>query len=398
MSILFTPKRIGPVEIANRFVAAPIYESMATQTGEVTDRLINKYRAVAKGGVGLVIQGYMYVNSVGKSTSSQTGIDHDKLIPGLKKLAESVHEQGSKIFFELAHGGRYTTKKLIGQQPLSASDGKADPVFRTKPRAMTKQEIQDTVAAFGEAAIRAKEAGADGIHIASAGASLFNQFLSPFSNKRTDEYGGPEENKYRILGETVKAVRQSIGKDMALTVKINTNDFTPKPGVTPDLAKIHAMFLVRDGIDGLETSQGTMAYSSMNFMRGDVPIDDLVGTMPGWMRPIGRLMIKRWVGKYDVSEAWSLPDVQTIKPAIGDTPLFLVGGLRKLSMMQKMVEEGQADFISLGRPLVREPNLVNKFRSGQSSASACVSCNGCSGQVLQGKPLRCIKLSETSAA
>ena len=111
------------------------------------------------------------------------------------------------------------------------------------------------------------------------------------------------------------------------------------------------------------------------------------------MRPFANLMIRRWVGKYDFEEAWNLADTQVIKPAIGNTPLFLVGGMRKLATMQRIIEQGQADFISLGRPIVREPNIVNKFRNGESTQAACLSCNGCSGQILQGLPLRCTKLA-----
>jgi 2,4-dienoyl-CoA reductase-like NADH-dependent reductase (Old Yellow Enzyme family) len=394
MSILFTSKKVGPVEVKNRFVAAPVYECMATETGDVTDQLVNKYRAIAKGGTGLIIPGYMSVNLIGRAMKFQIGIHDDKFIPGLRKLTETIHQQGSKIFFEIAHAGRWTTKEVTGQTPVSASTGKADQVFRVKPKAMTNQDIEDTITAFREGARRARDAGADGIHIAASGASLFDQFLSPFLNQRTDEWGSSEADKYRILGDTIKACRRAISGNMALTVKINSNDYTPKPGVTPDLAKKYVEFLCKDGIDGLETSQGTIAYSSMNMWRGEVPLSDYLKTMPSWMRPIGYLMMRRWVGKYDLVEAWNLADTQTIKPAIGNTPLFLVGGMRNLSTMQRIVEQGQADFISLGRPMIREPDLVKKFRTNETQTSACISCNGCAGQIMQNLPLRCVKLAQ----
>jgi 2,4-dienoyl-CoA reductase-like NADH-dependent reductase (Old Yellow Enzyme family) len=393
LSILFSEQRLGPVTIKNRFMAAPIFEGMATENGEVTDMLVNKYKAIARGGAGLIVPGFMYVSHLGKSNPGETSIEDDAKIPGLKRLADAVHEHEAKIFFELAHGGRQTTKQVIGETPLAPSPGKPDPVFRVKPRAMTEDEIEKTIADFAAAASRAKEAGADGIHIATAGASLSDLFLSPYFNQRTDKWGGSDENKYRFLGESIAACRKAISSKMALTVKISTNDFTPKPGVTPELAKIYAGYLARDGIDGLESSQGMIAYSSMNLWRGDVPVDDYAKLMPAWMRPIGKLAIKRWVGKYNMVEAWSLSDIETIKPALGNVPVILAGGMRNLSTMSSIVEGGKANMISIGRPMVREPDLVNKFKNGTSQAAACTSCNKCVGKLLNGSPLACQSLA-----
>lgn len=389
MSILFSPKEIGPVEVKNRFVAASTYECMASETGEITDMLINRYRSLAKGGVGLVIPGYMYINSVGKATKFQVGIHDDAMIAGLKRLTQIVHDNGSKIFFQLDHAGRQTTKEVIGQTPLGPSAGKSDPVFRVKPRAMTGEEIKQTINDFANAAKRARESGADGIQIKAANGYLLNEFLSPFFNQRTDEWGGSDENRYQILREVIHACRKAINKDMALIVKLCTNDYTPKPGMTPELAKKYAGWLVQDGIDGLETSQGTFSFSMMNISRGDVPVRDLVKFVPIWMRPIAWLMIRSWVGKYNAEEGWNLADARIVKTAIEDKPLLLVGGLRKLKTMQKIVEEKEADFISLSRPLIREPNLVEKFRTNQSEVATCVSCNQCVVAIINNLPLHC---------
>jgi 2,4-dienoyl-CoA reductase-like NADH-dependent reductase (Old Yellow Enzyme family) len=384
MSVLFTPQKIGPVEVKNRFVAPATYECMATETGEVSDQLINRYRALTKGGTGLVIPGVMYIN-VGKGQiKSQTGIHEDRMISGLKKLTEAVHENGGKIFFEIAQGGA----------DLAPSARKADPMSKVKPREMINEEIEETIDDFGKATGRARDAGADGIHITAAGGSLIDQFLSPFFNKRTDEWGGSDENKYRILRKTIQTCRKEMNGNMALTVKLNTDDYTPKQGITPDLAKKYAGWLAQDGIDGLEPSQGTLAFSPMNVCRGDVPISEILKSMPLWMRPIGWLVLRRMVGKYDVEEGWNLSGANLMKTAIGNTPLFLTGGLRKLITMQKIVEDGKADFISLCRPLIREPNLVNKFKTGQAEVATCTSCNKCLGAALNGVPIRCFCESE----
>jgi len=389
MSVLFSSKKIGPVEVKNRFISAPTCECMATENGEVTDQLINRTKAIAKGGAGLIIPGQLFINSAGKSVKLQTGIQEDGVISGLKKLTEAVHEHGCKIFFELNHAGRQKTKETIGQTPLAPSAGKADQAFRVKPESMTNEKIKDTINDFGEAARRANDSGADGILIHAANGYLLNEFLSPFFNQRTDEWGGSDENKYRILHDTIEKCRKAINKNMALTVKLSTNDYTPKQGITPDLAKKYARYLIEDGIDGLVTSQGTVAFSSMNIWKGDVPVSEILKSMPLWMRPIGWLMLRRLVGKYDFEEPWNLADAKIMKEAIGDIPLLLGGGLRKLATMQKAVEDGEADFVYLGRPFIREPNLVNKFQTGQTEVAACVSCNKCTAASLRNLPLRC---------
>ena len=390
MSILFSPKEIGPVEIKNRFAAASTGESMALETGEITDMLINRYRSIAKGGVGLVIPGYMYINPVGREARFQVGIYDDAKIPGLKRLTQTVHDNGSKIFFQLDHAGRQTYKYLIGgQTPLAPSAGSSDQIFRVKPRAMTSEEVKQTINDFANAAKRASDSGADGIQIKAANGYLLNQFLSPFFNQRKDEWGGSDENRYQILREVIRACRKAIKSNMALIVKLCTNDYTPKPGITPELAKKYAGWLVQDGIDGLETSQGTFAFSMMNVCRGDVPVGDFVKSVPIWMRPIAWLALRRWVGKYNAEEGWNLADARIVKTAIGDKPLLLVGGLRKLKTMQTIVEEKEADFISLCRPLIREPNLVEKFRTNQSEVAKCVSCNQCAVSGIRNLPVRC---------
>jgi len=396
MSILFTSKNIGNVKIKNRFIHAPTHENMATEKGEVTGELIKRYRNIAQGGAGLIIPGFMYVHPVGKCIEFQTGIHQDEMIPGLTELAKVVHEEGSKILFELTHAGRQTKRKIIGQTPIAPSIGKKDPVFRVKPREMTIDEIREAINWYSEAAQRAVESGADGVHIGAGAGYLVNQFLSPFFNHRTDEWGGSDENRFRFLKDIILASRRTIPKDTALTVKLNVNDYTPEEGVTPDLAKKYADWLVETGIDGLEIATGTMSYSSMNLWLGDVPVSDYARLMPSYMRPLAWFVIRGWVGKYDLTEGWNLETAKMIKAVLGETPLFLVGGLRRLHHMEEIIQNGYADFISLSRPLIREPDLVNKFQKGEAEVSSCNSCNKCTGAMLNNLPTRCYQ-RETSS-
>lgn len=203
MSLLFTPKKIGNVELPNRFVHSATYEGMAKDTGEASDELVKRYEKLAKGGAGLIITGYMYVHATGRAYPHQTGIHSDDMMPGLKQLTDRVLQEGGKIFFQVAHAGRQTTKNLIGQTPLGPSSKRRDPIYFVKPKEMSEDEITDMVKAFGAAAKRAIEAGADGIQLHSAHGYLINEFLSPFFNIRKDSWGGSDENRFRFLKEAL---------------------------------------------------------------------------------------------------------------------------------------------------------------------------------------------------
>ena len=280
MSALFTPKNIGEMELQNRLVHSATYECMARDDGRVTDKLIRRYSKIAKGGVGLIIPGYLYITPNGRATKYQTGIHNDNMIAGLKKLVDVVHDEGSKIAFQLAHSGRQTNRDSIGQTPIAPSKGPRDKVFMVKPKEITEEEIKKLIRAFGVAASRASEAGADGVQIHAAHGYLVNQFLSPFFNKRTDFWGGSDENQFRFLKEVVLEIRKNISNDKSVLVKLNTQDYTPKHGINFDLAKTYAEWLADLPIDGLELSCGTLTFSMFNIFRGDVPTEELIMNFP----------------------------------------------------------------------------------------------------------------------
>lgn len=390
MSLLFTPLKIGKMEVNNRFINSATYEAMATEKGETSEQMLQRYRTLARGGAGLILPGYMYVSPAGRCLKYQTGIYSDKLIPGLKRLADAVHEEGGKIAFQLVHAGRQTHKALIGQKPMSASSKHIDMTFLVKPREMTEDDIWVAIKAFGSAARRAADAGADGVQIHAAHGYLINQFLSPFFNLRNDAWGGSEENRYRFLRETVLKVRKSIPQSMPVLVKLNSNDFTPSTGVTPDLAARYASRLAAQGIDAIEVSRGTISYSNMQVWRGDVPVKELVRGFPTWQKPFGYMYAKSMVGKFDLEEGYNLDAAKTIKPGIGETPLITVGGFRRVNHMEEALEKGSTDFISMCRPLIREPSLVRKLQEGKAETAACISCNKCVALVWSDNPVRCV--------
>lgn len=389
MASLFDPLPLGNVRIKNRFVHSATYEAMSLETGEVSDSLIKRYRQLAKGDVGLIIPGYMCVHPLGRSFRYQTNIHDDGMIPGLKRLADAVHQEGGKIAFQLAHAGRQTTKAMIGRTPLGPSGVGRDPVNLVKPRKMDEGQILEVIRAFSLAAGRAVEAGADGVQLHAAHGYLINQFLSPFFNHRKDAWGGSAENRFRFLKEIIFAVRRAIPKGTPLLVKLNTHDHTRPEGITPSLAKTYAQWLRDLKIDGLEISCGTAIYSFMNMCRGDVPVKELVAGLPLWKKPVGKVLMNRLKGKYGFEEGYNIQAAKRIKPILGAMPLFVVGGLRNVAKMKAALEEGCADGISMSRPFIREPFIVKKIREGKAEAVACVSCNRCLAAITRDMPVRC---------
>jgi 2,4-dienoyl-CoA reductase-like NADH-dependent reductase (Old Yellow Enzyme family) len=389
MSILFKPMNLGNVEIKNRFVHSATSECMATETGEISPQLVNRYRNIARGEVGLIIPGFMYVHPSGRSYKYQTGIHNDDMINGLRKLVEAVHEEDSKIIFQIAHAGRQTRKSVIGQTPISPSSRGRDPVYFVKPKEMNLKDIQEAVKAFAIAAGRAVEAGADGIQLHAAHGYLINQFLSPFFNTRKDEWGGSDINRFRFLKTVIEEVRRVIPEGTPLLVKMNTKDYTPEEGITPPLAGKYSGWLSDLKIDGIEMSCGSSVYAFMNMCRGDVPVKELLNSLSFMVRPFANLTLKKMIGKYDIEEAYNLEAAKLLKPILGKVPLLLVGGLRRVKQMEEILNKQYADFISMSRPFIREPFLVKNIREGKTEVAACASCNKCLAAVANNIPVYC---------
>lgn len=389
MSLLFSPSKIGNLEIKNRFIHSATYEGMAAEDGKVQDEIIKRYERLAKGEVGLIIPGYLFIHPLGQALKYQTGIHSDQMIPGLKKVVDAVHEYDGKIVFQIAHSGRQTTKELIGRKPKGPSAKWRNPADFTKPLEMEEDEIHETIRDFGSAAGRAAEAGADGIQLHAAHGYLINQFLSPFYNERKDRWGGSDENRFRFLKEVVTAVRSKLPENMPVLIKLNSNDFTPQKGIVPDLAATYAKWLADLNVDLVEVSCGSVDFAPFHECRGDVPVDEMAESFPWWKRPFIKAMLKRWAGKYDLEEGYNLGAAEHIKPALGKIPMSVVGGIRRLSHMEEIIAKKKSDFLSMSRPFIREPDIVRKFRQNKTDTVSCISCNRCVAAILHHLPIRC---------
>jgi len=363
--ILFKPKEIGPLPIKNRVVRSATFERAATKDGRVTEQLEQFYRTLAEGGTGLIITGTSYVHASGQLDTNQVGIDRDELIPGLKKLTTVVHEhgEGCKIAIQLFHCGRQSRWLETTIAPSEV----LEPRTNKLPREMTCDEIEYIIGAFAEAGRRAKEAEFDAIQLHGAHGYLLNSFLSPYTNRRTDEYGETTSNRIKFIEEIYTQTRERVGRDFPILIKMNGDDFL-EGGINLNESLKIASRLSKLGFDAIEISGGTWEadfWKNENFeCRTNI--------------------------KSREQEAYFLPYAREIKQVI-DTPLILVGGIRSLDVSNQLLVEGDADFVSFGRPLIREPDLPNKWQTGSSVTAECISCNGCGKSLAEGS-VRCTQL------
>lgn len=387
MPQVFQPTNLGSLELKNRLIHSATFECMAEENGAVSDPLVKRYVNLAKGEVGLIIPGFLYVHSRGKAFAGQMGIYDDHLIPGLTRLVNAVHEADGLIAFQLSHGGRQCPKKVTGKPPLAPHGFGRDPTSMNKPVAATEEDIKEVIISFIRAAKRAFDAGADAIQLHCAHGFLLNEFLSPFFNRRNDQWGGSPENNFRLLRQIILGIQKTVGQDRIVMVKMNTDDFTPKEGITPDLAAQYSSWLADLGVAALELSSGT--YYTFHTVRGDIPTDDLARALPWWMRPMAKSIIKKHKYSCRFQKLYHLPAAEKIKPVVGNMPLILVGGVRTLGEMEQVLSGLKADFLSMSRPFIREPFLVKRMIQGKTTKASCISCNKCFAAVFNGLPLRC---------
>jgi 2,4-dienoyl-CoA reductase-like NADH-dependent reductase (Old Yellow Enzyme family) len=366
MSLLFTPSRIGNLELSNRLVRSATAEYMVDSDGRPQPPLKRLYQELARGGVGLIVTGHMYVHPSGKTNPEMTGIYSDDLIPSLAELTDAVHREGGQIAVQINHGGMQASPKVV---PETIAPSAVDAPFLKKPaREMTPDEIDLLIDAYAQAARRAKEAGFDAVQVHAAHGYLISQFLSPLVNRRTDEWGGDVNGRTRFLRAVCRVVREQVGPDYPVFIKLGMIDGV-EGGLTPEESVQIVAELEDMGLDGLEISGGIGRDRNINVR---------AGVLPG------------------VDEAYFRPLAQKARSATR-LPILLVGGIRSRQVMDEILDAGDADFISLCRPFICEPDLPNRMRLGGQEESACISANYCWPETLgEGVGCRC-PTNKTSA-
>ena len=347
MNTLFKPSNINTMSLANRFIRSATWEGMADNDGRCSSRLIELMAKLALGGVGLIITGHTYVHQKGRHSPWQLGIDRDELIPGLQNMTRAVHESGGKIAVQLGYGGAYLSKSRL--------------------RSLSGRDIQKTVMSYAQAALRAKEADFDAVQIFAAHGFFLSQFLCPRYNDRTDLYGGNIQNRARMLLEVLAAVREAVGPGYPVLVKLNSQDFVEN-GLSLSEAVLVGLMLEASGIDAIELSGGLL--NNPYALRDNI--------------------------KSEQDEAYFKDEAKTFKEQI-KIPLILVGGIRSYNVARQLIEQGVADYISMSRPFICEPDLINRWQSGNLAKAACNSCNNCVEQVKAGYGVFCMPREESKA-
>jgi len=349
--------------LKNRFVRSATYEACASEQGQITDKTTELYSRLAQGGVGLIITGVAHTHRKGLIDLHETAIYSDEFIPGLRRLADKVHEHDVKIAIQLNHAGRNSPGlRARGETPLAPSYLENDPYWKLPHRAMTTEEIEETIDSFGQAARRAREAGFDAIQLHAAHSWLLSEFLSPYSNRRADQWGGTLDNRMRFHTEVVAAIRKAVGPDYPLLIKLGVRD-TIENGLTLKEGCRVAQEVAAGGIDAIEVSEGLEKIVA-NHVRKDVK--------PGK----GEAYYAEWAGE--------------VKKAV-PVPVILVGGMRSFDTMEGIIQQNYADCVSMCRPFIREPDIVHRWQTGNRKPAACISCNLCMERVDSGKPLECVQ-------
>ena len=318
--------KINTLELKNRLVFPPMATSKSDD-GWVNDQLVAYYDEKSRGGhIGLIITEHAYISMDGKASENQISISRDEDILGLSKIVDAVHKNGSKIFAQINHAGNAATKDVTGCDVVSASALEMEVMVRKRElsKEFTKEDLKKLVENFVNAGIRAKKAGYDGVEIHSAHFYLLNQFYSPLSNKRTDEYGGKLENRIRIHLEIIKAMRNALGEEYPIALRLGACDYT-------------------DGGNNLEDA----VYAAKAFEAAGIDLLDISGSFYGYTNPLTK------------DEGYFKEASQAIKSHVS-IPVILTGGIRSLETAENLLGDGYSDMVGIGRPIFKDSNWIEK--------------------------------------
>ena len=346
MSKLFEPFKIGSMEIRNRFMRSATTSYWSDENGVVRPEIIRLYEGLSRGGVGLIVKGHTYVMDSGKAHVGMAGISGGHQVLKLRELTEAVHRHGGKVVTQLNHAGYKSIVDRAGPSAYGESGWEG--------RALTADEVQSIVDAFGDAAQRTVEAGFDGVMIHGAHGYLVSQFLSRLANRRSDDYGGSLENRMRLLTDIYDEIRDRVGASYPVLIKMNCDDFSPDGFTVEDSVKV-ASAMAKRGMDLIEVSGGGV----------------------GQVKEIRQTRAKS--DDPALSEANFAGHAAKIREAIKPTPMGLVNGIRTRGCMEALLEKGVTDLVSMSRPFIRERDFVKNLEAGQLEAT-CISCDGCSGR------------------
>ncbi len=359
---LFSPFKLGNLTLKNRLVMSPMALNYSTEKGELTQRQIDYYAERARGGVGLIITESNYICPEGRSERHRLGLYADEMVPQHRKLVEAIHRENTPIFAQLLHAGRNAQTSAIGQYPVGPSAGplltKGQLYVGTIPRALTIPEIEQLVELHGQSARRALLAGFDGILIHASNGYLLHTFLSPRSNKRTDRYGGSEENRARLLLEVARKIREVMGPEMPLVVRVTAEEHQDG-GYGVDFICRVAQWLEGAGVTEINVSSGTHEEAEWTIPPRTVP------------------------------EGFNVENAARVK-AVVRIAVSTVGRIKRPAMAEQILAENKADLVWMGRALIADPHLPKKAREGRvEEIRECISCGVCADRIGHGEAMQC---------
>lgn len=360
MSSLSSPAQIGTLQLRNRLVMTPMHLGYCPK-GEVTDQLIEFYRVRARGGVALIVVGGCGIDRIGNAFG-MAQLDEDRFIPGLRRLVDAVHAEGAKIVPQLYQAGRYAHSGMTGQPSVAPSPIPSRLTGQT-PVELTEEKIVEIIASFVNAAQRAQTAGFDGVEILASAGYLISQFLSPLTNHRTDRYGGDLQARMTFGLEVVAAVREAVGPDYPIIVRVAGNDFMPGSHTNTE-ARVFCQALEKSGVNAINVTGGWHETS----------VPQLTMNVPP--------------GAY-VYLAYGIKQVVSI-------PVIACNRINTPDLAEEILQEGKADFIGMARPLMADPELPNKAKAGHpEQIRPCIGCNqGCLDSIFRLKPACCLVNAE----
>ena len=371
-SLLFTPATIGPLTLRNRTIRSAAFEGMAEHYSP-SEKLYQYHTSVAAGGIGMTTLAYASVSRSGLSFESQLWM-RPEIIPGLRRITDSIHSHGAAASIQLGHCGNMTHISTAGQIPIGASTG-FNLYSPTIVRGMSRKEIAEVAKDFGRAVKTAREAGFDAVEIHAGHGYLISQFLSPYTNRRRDEYGGSLDNRMRFMRECMNEVMTAAGSDMAVIVKTNMYDGF-KGGIEIPEALTIAKELEKCGAHALVLSAGFVSRAPMVVMRGAMPLQTMTHYMHPWwlkygVKAVGKYMIKSEPFK----ECYFLDDALKFRAEL-KLPLIYVGGIVSREGIEKVLGQG-FQFVQMGRALINEPDFVNSMRDENRQRCGCDHVNYC---------------------
>ncbi len=357
----FVPTTLGRLTLKNRFIRSATWDGMGFNDGSFSPAQVELFRNLSLGGAGLLTSGFIAITPQGRRNREQNMLCENQHVQSLRKIVEVVKREEVALIAQLVHCGGYASTET-SNLPIVAPGDNQEPIFEEKPQALTENQIKEVITQFAEAAARAREAGCDGVQIHAAHGYLVSQFLSPCTNQRTDNYGGNPENRARFLNEVYEKVRNYVGTDFTVTIKINGSDYFKNGLECAESIKITQQ-LAEIGLDGVEVSGGN-------------PISIPLTPIPKEIKACD-------------NEAPFKNEVFAFTESLS-IPVAAVAGIRSLEMIEKLIAKG-VSLISLCRPLICEPDLINQWQAGREEPSRCTSCNRCFIPAFKGKGIKCNK-------